>query len=628
MPRARALAYLLPAILGVVLFLPVLGGDFVYDDLSLISENPSFQDASLYSRAWTTPYWELVDASRFSSGFYRPVGAVALGALWQLGDGSPRLFHWASLLLHGACAAAVAALALSLGWRPWAAALAGLLFAAHGSHSESVAWISALPELLATLFGLLGLCALRRNSPPLVFLAFALAMLSKEVALGIWLLALALTVLEGSGQAKRGRLVALGLSALVVYALRSFAFESAAAGFDRINTVHGLQGLEAMALSFSLIARYLGFLIWPWPHRPFRPLELDPAAFDARLWLGALGLAVALAALFFWWRRRKDLPLHWGLGLLFAGLLPVLNTAALGQYPFEERFLLLPSAGFCLLVVALLQRLPRNSWQTAAVALVLIPNAVSAHRGLAPWKEEEALFQWAREVSPQASTGHVEYGRLMLERAKSAGDEVTRAMYCSRALDAYEASLEISPDEVLVTSVEREKGNLGLGDALYLEGDFAAANQVYQRVVDHYRYSPVGYLGLANCRAQMALVQGFEGRIEYADKLMGEAVDLFDQALAQDPGLFRARSGKAAALMQLNRLEEAEVLAQELFANHPADFERAQLLCSAQLALGKAEDAILTLQRFLELAPDHAQAGTVATTIEQLRALPPAPLSR
>lgn len=622
MTPARLYALLLPALLGIALFLPVLAGEFVYDDRSLLSLNPNFQEWAVIPKAFTTPYWELVDASRFSSGFFRPIGATVLAASWQLGGGEPLFFHMVSLFLHGACAMAVAALGLAIGWRPLLAAGAGVLFAASGVHAEPVAWISAIPDLLATLFCLLGLRALMIDKPKSMALCFLLAMLSKEASFGIWILAMVIAALR-----KQIMPVALLLVvAVTVYSLRVNAFDSTNAGFDRVTTHHGLEPTEQFVLSLSLIGRYLGFLFWPWPHAPFHPLRLGEAAAAARILPAILGgLAAVTAGILWWWRGRKTPSLMLGLGILFAGLIPVMNTHALGQYPFEERFLYLPSAGFLLLLAAaadVLAKRLKQAWMMPVLILAIaVPNAISAHSAAAHWKDEESLFTWAQEASPGAMTGHIEYARLMLEHAQATDDYLRRDMFTERALDAYRRSLAIDPDKLLVTSVEREKGNLGLGDALYLSGDFKAAESVYRQTVEHYRISPFGYLGLANCRGQKAMQHLREQHPTLADMAFEEAIGHFDTALEQSPGLLNAVIGKANALAQLGHLEEALPYAQDGFARASERFDVAQLLFSLLFQLDRQEEAEQVLEAFLLAYPEHPQAAAVQQTLDSLRSM-------
>jgi hypothetical protein len=283
--RDRRLALGLPALLAVLLFARVLGGEYVYDDRVLLSENPRMQSLAAVGDAFAMPYWELADDQRDAAGFYRPVGATVLTASWAVSGGAPWFLHLVSLLLHAGCAAAVGALALAMGWRATTAAAAGALFAVHGAHVEAVAWVSAIPELLATLFSVLALRALVLRRIAWTATWLLLAMLSKEASFGVWLLCGGLVLLRG--EVARVRAIAtLAAPAAIVYLLRAQAFGdeagwSWAAGFDRVTTHHGLSGLEQLTLSGSLLGRYLLYLVWPWPHRPFDPLRLDLAWNDA-----------------------------------------------------------------------------------------------------------------------------------------------------------------------------------------------------------------------------------------------------------------------------------------------------------------------------------------------------------
>ena len=135
--------------------------------------------------AFQIPYWQISGDERVSAGYYRPMGGALLVLLYQIGDGSPFLFHLASIFLHGACSVLVASLALRLSWPTTAAWAAGLLFAVHGAHVEAVAWISAIPDLLATMFSLL---AIRQwISGGFVWAAVWLGcgLISKEASIGV-----------------------------------------------------------------------------------------------------------------------------------------------------------------------------------------------------------------------------------------------------------------------------------------------------------------------------------------------------------------------------------------------------------------------------------------------------------
>ena len=644
MPRDRRLALGLPALLAALLFVRVLGAGFVYDDRPLLTENPRLQTLAAVGEAFTMPYWELVDDDRVEAGFYRPMGAAVLASSWVVSGGSAWFLHLVSLLLHAGCAAAVAGLALAMGWRPLTAGAAGVLFALHGAHVEAVAWISAIPELLATLFSVLALRAQVLRRPALTAGWLLLAMLSKEASFGVWLLCLGLALLRPAADRVR-TLALLALPAAIVYLLRAQAFGDAAgwswaAGFDRVTTHHGLTLPEQWTLSGSLLGRYLLYLVWPWPHRPFDPLRLDLAWNDAaRLVPAVLSLLLGLAAGLLWLRRgRRSTLVAVALGLCFAALVPVMNTRSLGQFPFEERFLYLPSAGFCLLLAGLLLGPERGAvrplWtRRLAPALLLLlglGNAASAVAVTGHWQDEEALFGWAREVSPDSMTPHVEYGRLMLERAQQSVDPDDRKYFSDQAFRAYKRSLEVDPDKVLVSALERERGNLGQADALFLDGDVRAAEMVYQQIVDHYFGSAIGYLGLGNCHAVIALQataraeQASDPTIRAqeqatADERFQAALLDFERALSLDDDLSAARAGKGLVLFQLGRFPEALPALEAAVAWQPWNFDYVLPLAQCYGMLGRLNLARRTLEEFLEAAPGTPQRRLVEQFLADLR---------
>lgn len=616
--RSRRLLLLWPALAAIVLFLPTLRGDFVYDDRALISLNPQMQEWEVLPKGFTTPFWQLVDAERDSSGFYRPLAAVSFGTLWQLGGGEPWPFQLFGLLLHAACAALVTRLMWQLGTSHYAGMLGGLLFAVLGAHVEAVAWISAIPDLLATLGSLLALLAFAQGRFWRTGAFLLLALLAKEAALSTGLFLGLVALFQ-----QRKAILPLVLTASLWYLLRALAFDSAAAGFDRVTTQHGLGGLDQLFLSLSLVGQYLAHLVWPWPHPIFESLRVDINWQHPTRWAWALlGVGLFVFSLLGLWRKRHAGLAHnlgWlAAAFLFVGLLPVMNTQALGQYPFEERFLYLPSIGFVMVLAVLLEKLPWRQLSAIAFLGLIGVNAWSSYQGQKPWQNEDTLFTWARKSSPLGVTGHIEYGRLQLELASQAQDPLTRSMHAERALDAYEQSLAISPDEVLVTSVEREKGNIGLGDALYVEGDFENALTVYQRTVNHYKVSPTGFLGIGNCKAQEALRMFGENQPTLADLAFLEAIEAFDTALAQKPGMQNALVGKANALAQLGRFIEAYGPALAAYEQMPQDLNALMLLLTINVETNRIDEAIGILKAFQQRYPNHPQRADVDITLQGL----------
>jgi tetratricopeptide (TPR) repeat protein len=628
MKRSGLVALTVVAAIAVLLFAPVTSAGFLYDDHELVTRNPRIGQVSLLADAFLKPFWEVISPLRSAAGFYRPLGAWLLAGCYHLFGDWAGGYHLVSLLLHAACVLLVTRLALTLGLSLGAAAAAGLLFAVHGAHVEAVAWISAAPDLLATAFALLGLTSVVRHRY-LAGAAWLLAgMLSKEAAIGAWLLAIAWVLFwPVAGNPRARRLAPLLAAGALLYALRAQAFDSLAAGFDRRNTWHYFAPLEEVVLSLSLLGRYLLFLLWPWPHAPFSPLRVDLAWNSAeRLIPAVLGATAALAGLFTWLRSVGRSAISFvALGLLFAALAPVLNTRALGQYPFEERFLYLPSAGFAILTGASLAWLARLTAMPrllpACAALLIVPHAATVLPATRPWLDEEAFFNWARTASPNAMTPHLGHGRLMLERAQLSLEPRERENWADQAFGSYQRSLTVDVDVWFVSAIEREMGNLGLADSLFIGGDIRAAQETYQQIVGHYRNSAIGFVGLGNCAGALAEAAAATQHESEFNRLWNEALGHYQRALALDPGLIAARNGHAKALASLRRFGEALPWAEECFATDPGNLDYATSLAAVYFELQRFTFAQRTLQRFIEAAPEHPARPMVEQELVELARL-------
>jgi hypothetical protein len=68
---------------------------------------------------------------------------------------NPYLFHAANLAVHWLCACTVLEILRRLKFRDWPAAAGALIFAVHPLQTESVAWATAMKDLLSGLFALL-----------------------------------------------------------------------------------------------------------------------------------------------------------------------------------------------------------------------------------------------------------------------------------------------------------------------------------------------------------------------------------------------------------------------------------------------------------------------------------------
>ena len=86
------------ALAAVLPFLPTMRAAFVYDDTTIIRDNPLLRGWDALASVWSAPYWPATGAD--VSGLYRPLHVAILALLWNAGDGTAWPFHLYALLLH------------------------------------------------------------------------------------------------------------------------------------------------------------------------------------------------------------------------------------------------------------------------------------------------------------------------------------------------------------------------------------------------------------------------------------------------------------------------------------------------------------------------------------------------
>jgi hypothetical protein len=363
-PRSTALQIAGLLLLALLPVLPSLDDPFIADDYLHITRLEELRSGSLERalRSWTLRAedcgtWWTPDKLRIE--YLRPLITATFWIdhiLWGL---QPVGYRLTNLLLHASTLLLCLALArriLGPGLPAWAAAA---FFALHPCHTEAVLWVSARTDLVAALL----YCAafllhlrsrpLRPSSAPLLagaLLCFTLALFSKEMAVTLPALLLLWNLLYPENEPLRRRLVAPALAAVLLVLYSGFRFLL-------------FEGLEPPP--------------YPLAHRPGEPdflwhvgsglvlyfadlvlfVPVDAAVahpFWTRHWPWLLVLAaLVLAALVSAIRSAPERGTRWlGSGWALLTLVPVL-PAALG-----ERYLYLPSVGYCILIGA---RLPRSA---------------------------------------------------------------------------------------------------------------------------------------------------------------------------------------------------------------------------------------------------------------------------
>jgi tetratricopeptide (TPR) repeat protein len=429
---------LVAALAALVLYLPGLGGGFVWDDHLLIEQNPLLRSGAGLWRALTADFWAASGGAN-ASGIWRPLITLSYALDGALSHWNATWFHAMNALAHAGASALVAALALGAGASPLVAGLAGILFASSPAHAESVAWISGRTDVYCALFLLLALLLDRRARAagrrwPGVWplLALALALLSKETALSFLLV---VAVAERVGVRARRPDLRSSARWLAPYALLTalhLLVHEVWVNAPQVSAAlaPGRQGLKAVALMFP---GYLSFA-WPWfNHTP--AVTLEPARAATWTVAGAVGVQLAFVVWLGWLLRRR-VPAALPLALFWLTLLPTMVVdVAHGYFLYAERFFYLPSAGLAWAVAAGVEAL-RGSRRVRLAGLaglvVLAAGSAFVLVSLLPaWRDDAALFQSMVRRAPRNYMARTQWARQL-----ALGGRDTQA---ARELDAAQA---------------------------------------------------------------------------------------------------------------------------------------------------------------------------------------------
>jgi protein O-mannosyl-transferase len=544
-----------------VVYLPVLRGDFVWDDFLLITGNPLLQNFSGLVEIWsggrTADYFPLTNTIFWIE--HHLFGANATG------------YHAVNILLQIANALLVWRLLTRLNIP--GAWLAGLIFGIHPVHVASVAWISELKNLLAMFFALLSvLCFLEldvtrlRNSATayaasLVFFALALLSKTQVVFLPFVLLLCAWWRNKQSAGTKTTNAVRWAV-------IRSWPFFSLAIVLGLVTLWFQNRGIgEEEIVIGSLPRRFVNtaMAIWCYAGHLFAPVRLMAIypnwRFDSPRvleWLSLIALIGIFAGLWHW-RNRGTRGAFFAVACFVVALLPSLGLVRMAyvrsgtlvadhlQYFADVSLLALFSAG----IAYVWNHRQRATKIATATIFTLLVGAMGtyAFSRAEVYRNEETLWQDNLSKNPDAWQAHI----MMAQR------RFKQERYAEAAYHAGRAA-ELKPE---LADIHNELGLAYCRLERFEEGiaEYRAALQLKEA-----KPSSAKSAGVAKIRANLAnalaitanhLSESAPTVPEEAMRRYDEAVRQYEEALELDPQQPAIHRNLGMLLAQLGRYDEA-----------------------------------------------------------------------
>jgi len=536
--------------LTVLLYVNTLGHEVVFDDVTLIQQNPQVQQLDWLSIVW--------------KGGYRPVRTLTYAFNYALDGENPAGYHLFNVLLHACNVILVFFFLWLLTRSKIVAGVAGLVYAVHPLQTAAVAYVSGRKDLLAAFFLLLGFTLylmFRRNRTKrqlgLVYLCFLLAVLSKEVALVFPALLLLIDSLIEWRRNKESEEVSLSLLQASWRAIRRFPVRYVSFGvlgilatywvvfINQASRMEGYWGGTVwtnLGTSFKLFGHYLLLSVFPAPLVadylgdvfPVSTGLLEPVT------VGAIILSL-LYVLFAWKVFPSNALLSLAMLWFFLLLVPVLHFV-----PFHEisadHFEYLPMIGVALAIGLgfrhLLDRFSMSVLLWAGLIFLALGASILVVQRNRDWHSSETLWAATYQTAPGSYRANANLGEIYFRQGLEAGpagqEKVAEGLRLTRNSIELDESRSVS------------WGNLGamyltLGQRMRESGDLVKAKEYQSRALSHFRRAlelepdnAFTESNIGNVYKELGNVYEAGGDEEAALDARNQAVEIFQHALQTD----------------------------------------------------------------------------------------------
>lgn len=458
-------------ILGALVYSNSLSVQFVWDDYSLIENNPYIRSIHSLPDILT----KTMGTGAGKQGvYYRPLQTISFMIDYHLGGLSIEVCHITNNLLHILVALCVYWLAYLVSANKFLSFLTSILFISHPVHVESVTYLSGRSGILTALFMLL--CFIfyikytnAKGKISFVFMVFSyiFALLSKENALILPALLLLYHYAFGK-KIKAPAFTAILSIASAYIALRVLILKSAFLNTSAIGSV-----LERIPGFFAAILTYIRLLLFPFGLHINYGSKLFHFS-DIQV-IGGIFILCFLCILVFKQRKNNQL-LFFSMSWFLIALLPVSNLYPLPFY-MAEHFLYFPSLGFFLIIAGGIRQfynIKRTKLYAALFTLcVVIFYCSLTIKQNSYWNDSIGLYKRSLQFTPNNT-----------DMLINLSNEYSNANKNGEAIKTLHRVIEINPDDAraynnigrcYVLTGQYDKAIRAIRKALIINPNFAGA---------------------------------------------------------------------------------------------------------------------------------------------------------
>jgi hypothetical protein len=588
---------LMIGVVGFLCYVQTLSYQYTLDDFSMIKGNHvTTMGAEAIGTIFKTPYRHGYTTQ--GDQLYRPVPKSIFAILWSISPNNPFPAHLLNVLLYSLTGFLLfITLIKYMGSKIHIAFITSLIFIVHPVHSEVVANIKSLDEILSLLFFLLSVYWIhhylsngQRKWIVLASFSFLIALLSKESAI-TYIAIFPLTIYFFT-KSKPAKILSISLwmmiPVVITLSIRSIIFNGQIASLppiaDNMLLLAGTDFLTQKATAIYLMGYYLKILLLPYP------LVFDYSLHQLTLvqvedWRFLLSLAVYLVLGFYALvtLTKKNLAAFCILFFLITTSISSNIFKLIGTH-FAERLMYAPSIGFSLLITLLLStyldRKDEVKQKINTIPLffrsrpILISVSGIVALGLTfltiaqtpAWRNNLSLFEHGVRHSPQSMRTHYYLGNYLIEgeyyNSLPAAQQIQER---NRGINELKKSIAIYP---------------------YSESYFS--------------------LGIAHY-----LMHAYDSSMYY-----------YSEAIKLAPYIAKYHNNIATVYFELKQLDKAIASCQKAVQLDPNYAEAYCNLGSAYGSLNQMDEALINFEKALSIDPNHARSNYFIGKILQISSKP------
>ncbi|MGQ9702599.1 MAG: tetratricopeptide repeat protein, partial [bacterium] len=465
----------IPIILNLILYARGLTGDFVWDDRSLILQNPLVQNHENMLKIFK--YSLTIFGEDY--GYYRPLSIISFAFDYLLWQKDAFGFHLTNLLLHIFVIICLFYFCHKI-FGFVQGIFVSLLFTTFAVHIENIVFISGRMDILATLFMLLSMIIyFSEKGIPLIlrlllcYVLSLLALLSKEVAFIFGLIFILIVVFKIPHKQWRTHFLRVTLfigGSIISYIVMRAIFlekpipESPIATLPLLTRIINIPRLiiiysQLILFPFNLNARHYEFV-----------------KNDGQFLSLSISVVFLVIIIYIILRRIRAWQIKFGGFWFLIGLIPVMNIFPLSGIPVAERYLYFPSIGMAICLAGAIspgminiRKMDIKDFLKGVIILLIFTfNIIFTFLRIPVWRNEEIFFKTMatqNQNSPLAhhNLGHYYYRQEDWQHAEkefkkaialnpyfpaphaSLGDIYTRTGRYQEAINEYNIYLRLLP---------------------------------------------------------------------------------------------------------------------------------------------------------------------------------------